>query len=191
MTWIVDAPTTCRSDPIGPASVAVDVKQFLDYANSKAELWQGTSKTLIEAPFAALSANEKDALSERCSCEDLRNEAQAHWDDDALVTDLKLWQWARTYAGSDDNERLAQAVGDTPTAHKTIRSTSSGPAAKKRKGKKAEPEELLVGASDIVIDPSLQASRDIERSCTILNLNLVSSSCPAELTERALRSQTH
>lgn len=44
------------------------------------------------------------------SIEDLAEETREDLDDDGILQDLRLWQWARMYAGSDDMDRLEEAI---------------------------------------------------------------------------------
>ena len=108
---------------------------------------------------------DRDASSHHLphSCDSIRNDTQSWFDNDGLLADLKLWQWARLYCGSDDGELLNKAVlenASSATRNKAaalfLSQGKESKRAKKAAAAAAAAEDEAEQAVDILIDPSLQ-----------------------------------
>jgi hypothetical protein len=97
------------------------------------------------------------------SVDDLKQENQQHFLDDGFLADLKLWQWARAYCGSDDPDRINKALSEAGTAAKSrkVGANANGeaaPAARGRKKKATSAEAESPANEEILIDPALDVS---------------------------------
>ena len=112
----------------------------------------------------------------------MREQNQTAFADDGLLTDLKLWQWVRYYCGSDDPERLNQAVTESNAAPAKKAEEKKSTSTRKGKAAAAAAQAALEEESmDIMIDPSLQVGRTEPSISRLLMVFAVSQASPGPL----------
>lgn len=90
------------------------------------------------------------------SCSEIKDNTQKHFDDDGLLTDLKLWQWARLYCGTDNPGRLNKAVLDNSSS--ATRNKAAHAASTSGKKNKEAIKKVHAGDGDNSIDIQIDSS---------------------------------